>query len=96
MSEYYENGGFQYGDGSDENQQSSVYTYIPTEPIEPETIKKPEKKKKKKGGNVWKKLGVFLLCGIMLGGAGAGTFIGVMKASGYEAKMQKAIDARCV
>ncbi|QNM06844.1 S1C family serine protease [Qiania dongpingensis] len=93
MSEYYENGGFQYGDGSDENQQSSVYTYIPTEPIEPETIKKPEKKKKKKGGNVWKKLGVFLLCGIMLGGAGAGTFIGVMKASGYEAKMQKAIDA---
>ncbi|MCD2492128.1 trypsin-like peptidase domain-containing protein [Lacrimispora sp. NSJ-141] len=93
MSEYYGNGGFQYGDGSEENQQSSVYTYIPTEPIEPETIKKPEKKKKKKGGNVWKKLGVFLLCGVMLGGAGAGTFIGVMKASGYEDKIQKAIDA---
>ncbi len=93
MSEYYGNGGFQYGDGSDENQQSSVYTYIPTEPIEPETIKKPEKKKKKRSGSVWKKLGVFLLCGVMLGGAGAGTFIGVMKASGYEDKMQKAIDA---
>lgn len=93
MSEYYGDNGFQSENGTEESYQSSVYTYIPTQPIEPETIKKPEKKRKKKEGNIWKKIGVFFLCGVILGGAGAGTFIGVMKASGYEAKLQKAVDA---
>ena len=90
MSEYYGNNGFQNDNGAEENHQSSVYTYIPTEPIEPEMIKKPEKKRKKK---IWKKIGVFFLCGIILGGTAAGTFVGVMKASGYEEKLQKAVDA---
>lgn len=93
MSDFYGDNGFQNENGMNENQQSSVYTYIPTEPIEPETIRKPEKKQKKRNGSVWKKVGVFLLCGVILGGAGAGSFIGVMKASGYEAKLQKMVDA---
>ena len=46
MSEYY-NGDFQ--NGQEMNHQSSAYTYIPTEPIGPAEIKKPEKKRKKKG-----------------------------------------------
>lgn len=90
MSEYYGNNGFQNDNGAEDNHQSSVYTYIPTEPIEPEMIKKPEKKRKKK---IWKKIGVFFLSGIILGGTAAGTFVGVMKASGYEEKLQKAVDA---
>ena len=89
MSEYYGDNGFQNDNGAEENHQSSVYTYIPTEPIEPEMIKKPEKKRKKK---IWKKIGVFFLCGIILGGTAAGTFVGVMKVSGYEEKLQKAVD----
>lgn len=89
MSEYY-NGDFQ--NGQEMNHQSSAYTYIPTEPIGPAEIKKPEKKRKKKGG-FFKKLGMFLLCGVIVGGAGAGSFIGVLKATGYEDKLEKAADA---
>lgn len=91
MSDYYGNDGFQNGYGQEGNHQSLAYTYIPTEPIEPAVIKKPEKKKKK-GGGFWKKLGIFLLCGVIFGGAGAGTFIGVMKVSGYEKKLEDAVD----
>lgn len=92
MSDYYGNDNFQneYDRGSVSD--TPVYTYIPTEPIEPDNIKKPEKKKKKSGGFA-KKLGVFLLCGVLFGGAGAGAFIGVMKVSGYEKKLQDAVDA---
>ena len=82
-NDYYENDNYQNEYGKETASNSSVYTYIPTEPIEPETIKRPEKKKKKGGGGFWKKLGVFLLCGVLFGGAGAGAFIGVMKVSGY-------------
>lgn len=93
MNDYYGNDNFQNEYGKETGSNSSVYTYIPTEPIEPETIKKPEKKKKRGGGGFWKKLGVFLLCGVLFGGAGAGAFIGVMKISGYEKKLQDAVDA---
>ncbi len=89
MNEYY-NGNFQDGNEQD---MSSAYTYIPTEPIGPDEIKKPEKKHKKKGSGIWKKVGMFLLCGVLLGGAGAGTFIGVMKVTGYEDKLEQAADA---
>ena len=92
MNDYYENNSFQNASDRENNSQSSVYTYIPTDPIEPASIKKPEKKKRK-GGGFFKKLGVFLLCGALFGGAGAGAFIGVMKVSGYERKLQDAVDA---
>ncbi len=92
MNDYYGNGDLQNGQDPETGSGSSVYTYIPTEPIEPGTIKKPEKKKRK-GGKFVKKLGVFLLCGVLFGGAGAGAFIGVMKVSGYEKKLQDAVDA---
>ncbi len=91
MSDYYGNDGFQNGYGREGNHQSLAYTYIPTEPIEPAEIKKSEKRKKK-GNGFWKKLGVFLLCGVIFGGAGAGAFIGVMKVSGYEKKLEEAVD----
>ena len=90
MSEYFNTNGFQEDNGTGEPYQPSAYTYIPTDPIEPDSIKKPEKKKKKKGG-IGKKIGLFLLCGVIVGGAGAGTFIGVMKASGYEDMLQNAV-----
>ncbi|MCI8505917.1 MAG: trypsin-like serine protease [Lachnospiraceae bacterium] len=93
MNDYYGNDNSQNEYGKETGSNSSVYTYIPTEPIEPETIKKREKKKKRGGGGFWKKLGVFLLCGVLFGGAGAGAFIGVMKISGYEKKLQDAVDA---
>ena len=92
MNDYYGNDNIQDGYQQETGSSSSVYTYIPTEPIEPNSIKKPEKKKKKSGG-FFKKLGVFLLCGVLFGGAGAGAFIGVMKVSGYEKKLQDAVDA---
>ncbi len=92
MNDYYGNDNIQGGYQQETGSSSSVYTYIPTEPIEPNSIKKPEKKKKKNGG-FFKKLGVFLLCGALFGGAGAGAFIGVMKVSGYEKKLQDAVDA---
>ncbi len=92
MNDYYGNDNIQDGYQQETGSSSSVYTYIPTEPIEPNSIKKPEKKKKK-GGGFFKKLGVFLLCGVLFGGAGAGAFIGVMKVSGYEKKLQDAVDA---
>lgn len=92
MNEYYENGSFQGGCGQEEDHSSYAYTYIPTDPMEPGSPKKPEKKKRRSGG-LFRKLGVFLLCGILFGGAGAGAFMGVMKISGYEAKLQKAVDA---
>ncbi|MCI9486971.1 MAG: trypsin-like serine protease [Lachnospiraceae bacterium] len=92
MNDYYGNDNIQDGYQQEAGSSSSVYTYIPTEPIEPNSIKKPEKKKKK-GGGFFKKLGVFLLCGVLFGGAGAGAFIGVMKVSGYEKKLQDAVDA---
>ena len=90
MSEYFNTNGFQEDNGTGEPYHPSAYTYIPTDPIEPDSIKKPEKKKKKKGG-IGKKIGLFLLCGVIVGGAGAGTFIGVMKASGYEDMLQNAV-----
>ncbi len=98
MNEYYENGSFRNESGQGSGYQttdfqSSAYTYIPTDPIGPENIKRPEKKRRKKNGGFFRKLGLFLLCGVVVGGAGAGTFIGVMKASGYEAKLENAVAA---
>lgn len=90
MNDYY-NGDFQNDNnqmGQMNEQQAPVYTYIPTEPGTP---RKP--KKTKKNGGFWKKAGMFVLCGALVGGAGAGSFIGVMKASGYEAKLEKAVAA---
>ena len=90
MDDYY-NGDFQNDNnqmGQMNEQQAPVYTYIPTEPGTP---RKP--KKTKKNGGFWKKAGMFVLCGALVGGAGAGSFIGVMKASGYEAKLEKAVAA---
>ena len=45
--EYYENGSFQGGCGQEEDHSSYAYTYIPTDPMEPGSSKKPEKKKRK-------------------------------------------------
>ncbi|MCI8464675.1 MAG: trypsin-like serine protease [Lachnospiraceae bacterium] len=91
MSDYYGNDSFQKDYGQETDSTSPIYTYIPTDPIEPDMIRKPEKKKKKSGGFL-KKLGVFFLCGVLFGGAGAGAFIGVMKVSGYEKKLQDVVD----
>ena len=91
MDDYY-NGDFQNDNnqmGQMNEQQAPVYTYIPTEPGTP---RKP--KKTKKNGGFWKKAGMFVLCGALVGGAGAGSFIGVMKVSGYEAKLEKAGSGR--
>ena len=71
MNDYYGNDNIQDGYQQETGSSSSVYTYIPTEPIEPNSIKKPEKKKKK-GGGFFKKLGVFLLCGVLFGYGGYG------------------------
>ena len=98
------------GEGSQEGEvhygtgdQSTVYTYIPTKPVNEDEIKtsakkeKKEKKKKEKkstgGRSLWKKVAVFLLCGVILGGAAAGTFIGVMKVSGYESTLESLASA---
>lgn len=53
----------------------------------------PKRKKSKKSNGLLKKTAAVALAGVLLGGAGAGTFIGVMKATGYEAKLDSAIAA---
>ena len=52
MNEYYENGSLQGGYGQEEDHSSYAYTYIPTDPMEPGSPKKPEKKKRRSGGLV--------------------------------------------
>lgn len=62
------------------------YNYYNTRQEEP---KKPKKKK----SSFLKKAVACVMCGVLLGGAAAGTFLGVMKATGYEAKLERVIEA---